>query len=85
MDLIIAALAAAFVVSGIDYWIDLKFYRVIIAFVASGLSSWAVTSGELSVVQYVAWAAAGGFVAIAVILLIQVFSSRPVVTQGGRR
>ena len=70
MDVLYAALAAAFVLAVVDYWIDLRVYRSAIAAVISGLGLYLL--GDTYPALLVG-ALAGGFISVAVVQALEAF------------
>lgn len=68
-SVVIAALAASLVVSTIDYWTDLRIFRVLVSVLVSGLALW--TSGQFSSYWWVTSSLAAGFLGIAVIQVME--------------
>lgn len=84
-SVLIAALAAAFVVSVIDYWRHLGIYRSLIAFAVAGIYFIPAAKGALGFQEFVAPAAASAFIAIASISLLERALARVhTVNRGGR-
>ena len=70
MDVLYAALAAAFVLAIVDYWIDLRVYRSVIAAVVSALGLYLL--GDTCPALFVG-AFAGGFISVAVVQALEAF------------
>lgn len=68
-NVIIAAFAAALIVSTIDYWTDLGIARVLVSVVVSGLALWSI--GGYSSYWWVTSSLAAGFLGIAVIQIME--------------
>jgi hypothetical protein len=85
MDTFLAIGTAAFVLSAVDYWIDLRIYRGVVAALVTALAFWVLTKD--SGAQIVATGLTGGFIVVAVIRLIETLNVRlkkPMVIQRGR-
>lgn len=70
MDIIIATLAACFVLAAIDFWVDLGFYRGILAAILAGAALAALT-GRLEPGWLITSALACGFATVAVIQVLE--------------
>lgn len=82
MDLLLVALATAFVLSTVDYWIFLGFLRVPLALVVSVVATVTLDTHPLGVQAVTA--AAGAFAALTALVVVERLVS-PVTTVGGRR
>lgn len=82
MDLLLAALATAFVLSAVDYWTFLGFLRVPLALVVSAVAT--VTLEPHPLGMQAVTSAAGAFAALTALVVVERLVS-PVTTVGGRR
>lgn len=71
----LAALAAMFVLSVIDYWLDLGFWRSAVALAASGLAVWALDPVPLATLAILSMGASS--VAFCITLVTQRLSIVP--------
>lgn len=67
--IIIASLASALVVSTIDYWTDLRIFRVLVSTLVSAAALW--SSGQFTGYWWVTSSLAAGFLGIAVIQVME--------------
>lgn len=70
MDIITATLASCFILAAIDFWIDLGFYRGILAAVTSGVALFVLTA-DLQPGLLAVEALACGFATVAVIQVLE--------------
>ena len=85
MDLLLAAAATALIISIIDYWIDIQFYRVPTAVLSSGVSAWILLAEAVTIPQLLVWAAAGAFIALTSIQVLYSMTKVSSASLRGRR
>lgn len=81
MDFVIVSMAAAFVVSAVDNWIDLRALRGI---VAAGAAALLVYRQEPDVTDVVQISLGAGFVALAVIEVMSTLANKTLVIKARR-
>jgi len=64
MELILAAAATALIISIIDYWVDIQFYRVPVAVVTSLVTTWILLVDTVNAQQLTIWSLASAFIAL---------------------
>lgn len=64
MELILAAAATALIISIIDYWVDIHFYRVPTAIVTSLVTTWILLINTVNTQQLAVWSLASAFIAL---------------------
>lgn len=72
-QVLLAALAVAFVISLIDYWVDLKFIRIVLSVVLAAGALVALESADLDagLAEWLTLSLAAGFVAISAIQVLE--------------
>lgn len=72
-QVLLAALAVAFVISLIDYWVDLKFIRIVLSVVLAAGALVALDSADLDagLAEWLTLSLAAGFVAISAIQVLE--------------
>jgi len=85
MDLLLAAAATALIISIIDYWIDIQFYRVPTAILSSSVSTWILLTDAVTIPQLLVWAAASAFIALTSIQVLYSMTKVSSATLRGRR
>lgn len=64
MELILAAAATALIISIIDYWVDIRFYRVPAAIATSLVTTYSLSIDTVYAQQLIVWSLASAFIAL---------------------